>query len=121
MGWFVLLPYELKSLARHAAGGSLLTNFLLRASTDLAEAAETKPLLHLWSLGIEEPFYLAFPLLLWFMKPAAGSVRGHCGGRHGVAGLPNLRSPRLPQLAFYYPQARFWELLTRWHCWPTPR
>lgn len=29
-------------------------------------AAETKPLLHLWSLGIEEQFYIVYPLLLWF-------------------------------------------------------
>jgi peptidoglycan/LPS O-acetylase OafA/YrhL len=66
-GWFALLPEEYKKLGKHIAGGAgFFSNFMLwNESGYFDNAAETKPLLHLWSLGIEEQFYFVWPLALW--------------------------------------------------------
>ena len=65
-GWLVLLPAEYQSLGKHvAAGAAYVSNHLSLAESGYFDvAAELKPLLHLWSLGIEEQFYLLWPLLL---------------------------------------------------------
>lgn len=66
-GWFTLFAEEYKQLGKHiAAGVGFVSNFVLwNESGYFDKAVETKPLLHLWSLGIEEQFYIAWPLLLW--------------------------------------------------------
>src|SRR5688500_16119125 len=66
LGWILLLPEELKQLGKHAsAAAAFLANFALwRESGYFDTAAEFKPLLHLWSLGIEEQFYLLWPAVL---------------------------------------------------------
>src|SRR5260370_40148903 len=67
IGRFTLLPDEYRQLGKHIAGGAgFVANFVLwNESGYFDRAAETKPLPHLWSLGIEEQFYIVFPLLLW--------------------------------------------------------
>ncbi|HCM31814.1 MAG TPA: acyltransferase [Acinetobacter radioresistens] len=66
-GWFALLSEEFKQLGKHiAAGSAFISNFVLWSEVGYFDnSAETKPLLHLWSLGIEEQFYIFWPLLLW--------------------------------------------------------
>lgn len=67
-GWFELLPGEYKQLGKHIAGGaSFLSNFILWGESGYFDNYETKPLLHLWSLGIEEQFYIIWPLFLFLM------------------------------------------------------
>jgi len=68
-GWFALLPEEYKQLGKHTAGGAgFIANFILWSEAGYFDnSAETKPLLHLWSLGIEEQFYIIWPFLLWFL------------------------------------------------------
>ena len=60
LGWLILLPSEFMNLGKHVTAATLfLPNFLLWSETGYFDAAsELKPLLHLWSLGIEEQFYL---------------------------------------------------------------
>jgi peptidoglycan/LPS O-acetylase OafA/YrhL len=55
-GWFVLLADEYKQLGKHiAAGAGFISNFVFwNESGYFDNAAETKPLLHLWTLAIEE-------------------------------------------------------------------
>ena len=67
-GWFVLLADELNQLGKHvAASAGFVSNFVSGSEAGYFDnSAETKPLLHLWSLGIEEQFYIVWPLLLWF-------------------------------------------------------
>lgn len=67
LGWFYLLADEYAQLGKHVAGGaSFVANFVLWGESGYFDnAAETKPLLHLWSLGIEEQFYIVFPIILW--------------------------------------------------------
>ncbi len=59
-GWFILLPDEFAQLGKHiVAGAGFVSNFVLwKESGYFDKSAEAKPLLHLWSLGIEEQFYL---------------------------------------------------------------
>ena len=58
---------ELQQLSKQIAGGvAFVSNFVLWNEVGYFDgAAETKPLLHLWSLGVEEQFYLIWPLLLF--------------------------------------------------------
>jgi peptidoglycan/LPS O-acetylase OafA/YrhL len=112
-GWFALFPDELKMLGKHVFGGSaFLSNiFLWREVGYFDTAAETKPLLHLWSLGIEEQFYVAWPLVILWAAPrrrillcagilTALSFAVNVGGIHAF-----------PSATFYLPAARAWELL----------
>lgn len=64
--WFVLLPEDLVQLGK--SGGATLafaSNILFAGQVDyFAAPARYKPLLHCWSLAVEEQFYVVFPVLL---------------------------------------------------------
>jgi peptidoglycan/LPS O-acetylase OafA/YrhL len=66
-GWFALLADEYKQLGKHtAAGAAFVSNLVLwKEDSYFDVVAELKPLLHLWSLGIEEQFYIIWPTLLF--------------------------------------------------------
>ncbi len=66
-GWWVLDAEEYKMLGKHvAAGAGFVQNFVLWGEIGYFDInSDLKPLLHLWSLAIEEQFYLLFPLLVW--------------------------------------------------------
>lgn len=109
-----MLQDEFILLGKHiAAGATFSSNFTLwKEAGYFDSSAETKPLLHLWSLGIEEQFYLIWPLLLW----GAWRVRVNLFiVVLSVAILSfsmNLREVHQDAIAtFYSPQTRFWELL----------
>ena len=65
IGRNVMLPNELKLLGFHvAAGAGFVENFLLRSESSYFDTSTIlKPLMHLWSLAIEEQFYIFFPLV----------------------------------------------------------
>ena len=66
VGYLMLYPDEYKQLAKHTIGASTFINnvMLWRESGYFDNASDTKPLLHLWSLGIEEQFYVIWPIIL---------------------------------------------------------
>jgi peptidoglycan/LPS O-acetylase OafA/YrhL len=66
VGWLVLVTHEFTELGKHVAGGvGFISNLVLYSEAGYFDTqSELKPLLHLWSLGIEEQFYIFFPLLL---------------------------------------------------------
>jgi peptidoglycan/LPS O-acetylase OafA/YrhL len=65
-GWFLLLPEDLAKLGASVIAQSLLVaNFYFWRTTNyFGGANEEKPLLHTWSLAVEEQFYLIFPIAL---------------------------------------------------------
>lgn len=69
-GWYVLLPDEFRMLSKHVLGGiGFSSNFILWNEVGyFDDSVDTKALLHLWSLGIEEQFYILWPALLLFTK-----------------------------------------------------
>src|SRR3954463_34104 len=65
-GFVCLTPPELAQLGKHVLfGAGFLSNIVLWSESGYFDsAASYKPLLHLWSLGIEEQFYILWPALL---------------------------------------------------------
>ena len=75
VGYFLLFSPDYNNLGRHVySSAGFIENFRLLSEVDyFTEDALRKPLLHLWSLAIEEQFYIFFPLLsvfLWRVKPS---------------------------------------------------
>ncbi len=68
-GWVLLLANEFSELGKQmVAGLSFVANFLFYSESGYFEKASVlKPLLHLWSLGVEEQFYLIWPLLIFLL------------------------------------------------------
>jgi len=68
LGWNFLAPNEFQRLGEHISSGTTFTSnlTLLRESGYFDASAESKPLLHLWSLAIEEQFYIVWPLIIFF-------------------------------------------------------
>lgn len=64
--FFILLPQAFANFAKSLAASALFgANIWFYATSDyFAAAADQLPLLHLWSLGVEEQFYLIFPVLI---------------------------------------------------------
>jgi peptidoglycan/LPS O-acetylase OafA/YrhL len=64
--WLLLMPVEMEYFARSLKAAAMFgSNFQFEKETGYFDiAAQTKPLLHTWSLAVEEQFYILFPLLL---------------------------------------------------------
>jgi peptidoglycan/LPS O-acetylase OafA/YrhL len=114
LGWCILFVSEYKQLGKHIAGGAgFIANFILWSESSYFDnLADTKPLLHLWSLGIEEQFYIIWPPILW----AAWRLRLHILPIIFAIAITsfawNLYSISIdPVATFYSPLTRFWELL----------
>src|SRR5205814_3822035 len=68
--WLLLIPSELKDFLRSLfAVATFSSNFLFWSESGYFEtAAELKPLLHTWSLAVEEQYYILFPMFLILCK-----------------------------------------------------
>lgn len=114
-GWFALLPGELHRLGRSIAWSApfMANVFFARAGGFggyFDPAAELTPLIHLWSLGVEEQFYLAWPVLLLvagrarLIRPALAAVIVISLALSFWGGWIR------PEQSFYLPTSRAWEL-----------
>ncbi len=114
-GWFLLFADEFNQLGKHSFKAAFFVlNFSLASKHGYFETdALFKPLLHLWSLSIEEQFYIFWPIVvagLWkynkkllpavtlFLLIVSFFINIHLVGDNQTH-------------AFYWPQARIWELL----------
>ncbi|KFC67796.1 acyltransferase family protein [Massilia sp. LC238] len=113
-GWLALFPDEYQQLGKHVVGGAgFAANFFYWAQVGYFDtAADTKPLLHLWSLGIEEQFYILWPVVLllgWRLRMnllAVAAVLALASFAVNLGGIADH-----PTATFYSPASRAWELL----------
>jgi peptidoglycan/LPS O-acetylase OafA/YrhL len=131
-GWVVLLPAEFRQIGKHVAGGgAFVSNLVLWNEAGYFDnLASTKPLLHLWSLGIEEQFYVLWPLLLWLVYRRRINFFVLIGLVFLLSMAANLTLVRSDvTAAFYSPASRFWELMAggigaqlslHHRAWPAP-
>lgn len=106
-GPWALLSGEYRALGLHTAASVVFAaNLLLAGEADyFAVPAAERPLLHLWSLGIEEQFYLLWPLLLTMAGRRAQAML-----LVGIVASFAACVTTTPALAFYLPHTRGWEL-----------
>ena len=114
VGWYVLLPDEFRQLGKHlAAGAGFVSNLALWGEAGYFDkAADTKPLLHLWSLGIEEQFYIVWPIVLglvWRRRRGFLLVTAVIALASFAVNIATVAHN--PVAAFYSPLSRFWELM----------
>lgn len=115
VGWAGLLPSEFLSLGRSslAAVFSASNLLFLHQTGYFDDASALNPLLHTWSLAVEEQFYLILPLLLLLLHRFA---RTHTRKVLAVLALASLATATLylhiaPERAFFTIESRGWELL----------
>lgn len=115
-GWVALFPDEYQQLNKHILGGSsFVSNIMLWNENGYFDTvASTKPLLHLWSLGIEEQFYIFWPILVWLSwKGSFKRLYTLIAIVFFVSFALNIKTVSHDvTAAFYLPQTRFWELLS---------
>ena len=114
-GWLTLTANEFELLTKHvAASAGFVSNITLWRENGYFDVESTvKPLLHLWSLGVEEQFYILWPLALIAtvrMRLSTGWMVGMLTVLLFVHGLIATASSDTT-FAFYFPTCRFWELL----------
>ena len=115
IGWFALFSGEYRQLGEYILGGALfLDNFVaLREAGYFDTSSELKPLLHLWSLGIEEQFYIFWPLLAWVSWKNKFNLLTITLLVTGVSFFLNLKGMKVnPIGTFYAPWTRVWEILS---------
>jgi peptidoglycan/LPS O-acetylase OafA/YrhL len=113
-GWYVLLPDEFRQLLIHmAAGAGFVSNFALWSEAGYFDnSAHTKPLLHLWSLSIEEQFYIVWPLAVGMVWRHKWNFLALTLVIAGISFALNVMTVATDSVAaFYSPFSRFWELM----------
>jgi peptidoglycan/LPS O-acetylase OafA/YrhL len=114
-GWWLLLAEDYKELGQSVVAQALLLSnvFFWRESGYFEQSADLKPLLHTWSLAVEEQFYLFFPLLLVALRKASRRLLWPVLVLALVVsfGLGVHWSHTRPEAGFYLLPTRAWELL----------
>jgi peptidoglycan/LPS O-acetylase OafA/YrhL len=113
-GWFLLMPLELINLGKNLAAATLLlSNLAAHSGGGYFDTGAAAPLQHLWSIAVEEQFYVCYPLLLLFLNRFLPARR-----RTALVLLALLSfalcvwaSHALPGANYYASPTRAWELL----------
>jgi peptidoglycan/LPS O-acetylase OafA/YrhL len=115
VGWFRMTPAQLADFLRVYFGAlAMVPNIVLWLDVDyFTEAAATRPLLHLWSLGVEEQFYLFFPVILFLLWHRSARTRWWVLAAIALASFvcATFLLVLEPKAGFYLLPSRAWELL----------
>lgn len=113
LGWFYFTASEFEYLGKHLlASASFTSNLILMSESGYFDiASDKKPLLHLWSLAIEEQYYIFFPIFIYFL------IKRNINLFKGVLYLSLLSllcgitlTIVSSTLGFFLPFTRIWEL-----------
>ena len=113
-GYFLLVDEEYMELGKHAAAGAgFISNLVLWSESGYFKTeSELKPLLHLWSLGIEEQFYIFWPLIVWASWSSRFRLLTITTLLLVASFVCNAYQVNIDSVGtFYSPLTRFWELL----------
>jgi peptidoglycan/LPS O-acetylase OafA/YrhL len=113
--WLVLSPLQMTEFGWSVIGAATFTsNIVFGLQSDYFNGSDVRPLLHTWSLGVEEQYYLLIPALLfvlyywrknekvWLYALAATTLLSFS--------LALWASSAFPQLSYYSLPTRLWEL-----------
>lgn len=111
-----LFPEDLKEFGRSLQSVAIfVSNFHFQRKTGYFDGvAEEKPLLHTWSLAVEEQYYILFPLALWafwrWRGPAAALIACLAVAFFSLI-YAEIQVRATPEIAFFSTPSRIWELL----------
>jgi peptidoglycan/LPS O-acetylase OafA/YrhL len=111
----LFLPFDFRGFGRNVVGVTLFVSniFFFRQTDYFDSPAEVKPLLHTWSLGVEEQFYILFPIMLVLLLRRRRETAVLALGAAAILsfGASVLVLPMSRAAAFYLTPFRIWELL----------
>jgi peptidoglycan/LPS O-acetylase OafA/YrhL len=112
----IMVPLDLREFGKSIISTTLFAGNIWFYSQEgyFNEAAELQPLLHTWSLGVEEQYYVLFPVILIALSRffsfkllfASVAILAVVSFIASVIMLPNE-----PEAVFFLPHLRAWELL----------
>ncbi|MDB5799581.1 MAG: Acyltransferase 3 [Rhodocyclales bacterium] len=111
--WFVSFADEYRQIGKHVLGGAgFVSNLLFWKEAGYFDvSADLKPLLHLWSLGVEEQFYIIFPLTVWAAHHYKQRLFVVIFSVFICSFLANIAMAHAsPTADFFSPISRMWEL-----------
>jgi peptidoglycan/LPS O-acetylase OafA/YrhL len=115
VGYFAATPPEMVNLAKSTLSATFsVANIYFWKNSGYFEAlSASKPLLHTWSLAVEEQFYLFFPVFLLLVHRFLGKYLKATVALLAIASFVAsvIGTYVNPTAAFYLPQTRAWELL----------
>jgi peptidoglycan/LPS O-acetylase OafA/YrhL len=112
VGWLTLTPYEFKWLGKSIAWCTpfLANRFMAASGGYFDDAAYLNPLLHLWSLGVEEQFYLFWPIVLIQSMRQGATTRALGAVIATSLAISIWGAWDAPVVHFYQLSCRTWEL-----------
>ena len=113
--WLWLLPEDMKDFSESVvATVGFVSNFFFWLKTGYFDIdAELKPLLHTWSLAVEEQYYWVYPFLFITLLEKPGKLRWFVLFAIGATSLwvAQWGVANMPAAAFFLFPSRFWELI----------
>ncbi|HEY7295316.1 MAG TPA: acyltransferase, partial [Dehalococcoidia bacterium] len=113
IGWLLLLPGELVDLGEYLAGAAVFASNMTEWHGGYFVRAFADPLRHLWSIAVEEQFYLLYPLLLLLLTRYLPRRRTAALASLGLSSLLLCAWAAYahPAVNYYAAPTRAWELL----------
>ncbi|MBY0582217.1 MAG: acyltransferase, partial [Sphingomonas sp.] len=113
-GCVILLPNQIRELANSVVWASLFVSnvYFYQTSDYFAAASDAKPLIHIWSLAVEEQFYLFYPWFLMLLRHLSqrNLVRVMVGLATASFAMGGVLAITDPAAAFFLLPGRIWEL-----------